>query len=405
MRISTNVLYDSGAGRLSDLQSSLLKTQEQLSSGRKVLTPSDDPIAAAQALEFTQAQAANTQYKTNRQDARDALSQEESVLNSVTTLLQNAKTLVVSAGNGSLDDTQRGYIATELSGQLSDLISLANTKDGAGNYLFSGFQSSVQPFSPSANGAQYSGDQGQRLLQASSARQIAVNDTGNAVFEQINGYKTIGTAAASANTGTGTVSTAAVSDASLLTGHNYDIDFSVGGSTTYNVYDITLDPTKSGAPLATGAYNASGTPISFDGMQVTVSGAPANNDSFQLRAGAKQSVFQTLNDLVNLLKTPTTTAASKTNLAHGLDIANGNLDNALDNVLTVRASAGSRLKELDSLDDLGSDLDLQYSSSLSQLQDLDYTAAITTYSKQKTTLEAAQQSFVQTTSLSLFKYL
>lgn len=404
MRISTNTFYDSGAGRLGDLQSGLMKTQEQLSSGRRILTPSDDPVGAAQALEFTQAQAANTQYKTNRQDARDALSQEESVLSSVTKLLQDAKTLVVSAGNGALDDTQRGYIATELRGQLDDLISLANSKDGAGNYLFSGFQSNVQPFSPSTSGAQYSGDQGRRLLQASSARQIAANDTGNAVFEQINGYKTIGTSAVSTNTGTGTVSTATVVDASLLTGHNYSIDFSVGGSTTYKVYDLTLDPTKAGAPLATGTYT-SGNPISFDGIQIAVSGAPANNDSFQVRAGAKQSVFRTLNDLVNLLQTPSSTPTSKANLAHGLEVANGNLDNALDNVLTVRASVGSRLQELDSLDELGSALDVQYASSLSQLQDLDYTAAITSYSKQKTTLEAAQQSFVQTTSLSLFKYL
>ena len=404
MRISTNTFYDSGAGRLGDLQSGLLKTQEQLSTGRKILTPSDDPVGAAQALDLTQAQAANTQYKTNRQNARDALSQEESVLSSVTALLQNVKTQVVNAGNGTLDDTQRGYIATELRGQLEDLISLANTKDGAGNYLFSGFQSNVQPFSSSASGAQYSGDQGQRLLQASSARQIAANDTGNAIFEQIKGYKTVGTSAASTNTGTGAVSIATVADASLLTGHNYSIDFSVGGTTTYKIFDVTLDPTKAGVPLTTGTYT-SGNPISFDGLQVAISGAPANNDNFQVRAGAKQSVFQTLNDLVNLLQTPAATTTAKANLVHGLEVANGNLDNALDNVLTVRASVGSRLKELDSLDELGSDLDVQYASSLSQIQDLDYTAAITSYSKQKATLEAAQQSFVQTTSLSLFKYL
>jgi flagellar hook-associated protein 3 FlgL len=121
--------------------------------------------------------------------------------------------------------------------------------------------------------------------------------------------------------------------------------------------------------------------------------------------GGGQDMFQTLNDLITLLQTPVVTPADATNLASGLATANGNIDRALDNVLTVRATVGSRLQELDALDSVGSDRDLQYSQTLSSLQDLDYTQALTDLSKQQLTLEAAQKSFAQTSNLSLFNYL
>jgi flagellar hook-associated protein 3 FlgL len=121
--------------------------------------------------------------------------------------------------------------------------------------------------------------------------------------------------------------------------------------------------------------------------------------------GGGQDVFQTLSELVTLLQTPVATAADAANLAAGLATANGNLDLALDNVLTVRAAVGSRLQELDSLDGMGEDRNLQYSQILSDLQDLDYTEALTRLSQQQVTLEAAQQSFVKTAGLSLFDFI
>ncbi|HJW55013.1 MAG TPA: flagellin, partial [Burkholderiaceae bacterium] len=117
------------------------------------------------------------------------------------------------------------------------------------------------------------------------------------------------------------------------------------------------------------------------------------------------SIFTTLKNLIDVLNAPATGAAGQANLANGLATANGNLDHALDNVLTVRASIGSRLNEIDSLDNLGSDLDLQYSQTLSGLQDLDYAKAITQLTQQQTTLTAAQQSFVKISGLSLFNYI
>lgn len=304
MRISTSTIYQQGAARISDVQTNLVKTQQQLSTGRRILTPADDPVAAARALDVTQSQSVNAQYATNRQAAVSSLTAVDNTLASVTSVLQDAKTLTVNAGNGSLSNSDRSSLATQLSSDLDQLLGLANTTDGIGNYLFSGYQTGTQPFVKTATGAQYNGDQGQRQVQVDSSRQMAVSDSGQAIFQ-------------------------------------------------------------------------------------------ANH----------QDIFKTLTDLVTLLQTPVVTAADAANLTAGLATANGNIDQSLDNVLTVRASVGARLKELDSLDSAGSNRDIQYSQTLSQLQDVDYAKAISQLTQQQTTLQAAQQSFVKISGLSLFNYL
>ncbi|ODU38226.1 MAG: flagellar hook-associated protein 3 [Thiobacillus sp. SCN 63-374] len=301
MRISTQTLYETGAARLSELQSGLARTQQQISAARRVLTPSDDPVAAARALEVTQSQSINTQHGVNRQNAKSALGAVEGTLSGVTTLLQDVKTSVIAAGNPTLSDTERGFMATELRGRLDELLGLANSRDALGNYLFSGFQTATPAFSrdPVSGAVQYDGDQGQRLIQVDSTRQMAVSNPGQAVFQ-----------------------------------------------------------------------------------------------------GGGQDVFATLNALIVQLETPGTAGLEAT-----LATANGDLDLALNNVLTVRASLGSRLQEIDALDSVGEDRKLQYSQTLSELQDLDYAQALTQLSQQQLTLEAAQKSFVKTSGLSLFNFL
>ena len=204
MRISTKTMYETGTSRLSDLQSRLMQTQQQISTGRRILTPADDPVASARAYDVTQARSVNAQYATNRQNVKSSLGLEEGVLQGVTGLLQDVKTLLVSAGNASFSDTERQYLATELKGRYEELLGLANAEDGVGGYLFAGFQSATQPFAQTATGAVYNGDQGERLLQVSASRQMAFSDSGSAVFEQIrNGNGSFVVSAGAGNGGTG----------------------------------------------------------------------------------------------------------------------------------------------------------------------------------------------------------
>lgn len=304
MRISTNTMYQLGISKINTLQAEQVKLQQQISTGRRIESPSDDPVAAARALEVSYAQGVNAKYADTRQAAQLKLNTLESSLTTVTNLLVSAQSSLIAAGNGTYSDQERGFIGSELNGSLEMLIGLANTKDSSGNYLYAGYQTSTMPFVANAGGATYAGDSNQQLLQVDSQRQMAVGFSGDSIFQ-------------------------------------------AGG-----------------------------------------------ND-----------VFATLSNIVTLLNTPITTPAEQAAFATGLSTAIGNMQVSVDNILNVRADIGSKLHEIDALDLSGSDRDLQYSKSLSELQDLDYATALSDLAKQQTIMEAAQKSFVSTTSLSLFKYI
>lgn len=406
LRISTRTQFENGTTQLGTLQSQIAKTQMQLSTNRRMITPADDPIASARALEVTQSQSINAQFATNRQNAKSSLSQVELALQNTTSLIQDVQTLAVNAGNGSLSQADRESLATELSGRLQDLLGIANTADGAGGYLFSGFKATTQPFTQTATGAQYNGDQGQRELQVGSSRKVPISDSGSSVFENNpTGNGTFQTAAAAGNLargGTGIISSGAVANAAQLTGHNYSIDFQVTGTTTtYTVTDTTTGNPVTAAP----APYQSGQQISFDGLSFDIKGAPADGDQFTVAPSQKQSIFTTMTDLIAALRAPGTGGAEQSQLTNRLNQAKDNLSNGLDNVLSVRASIGARLKEIDYLDSTGDDLNVQYSSTLSQLQDLDTVSAISLFSQQQFTLEAAQKSFKTLSGLSLFNFI
>jgi len=423
MRISSNVIYDSNVTAMGQLQARMLQTQQQITSGRRILTAADDPVAAARALDISQSDGMNTQYAANRQAAKHTLSVVEANLQSVTTLLQDVKTAAVTAGNGSFTDTDRASIANELQGRLEELTGYANSTDGIGNYLFAGYQTRTQPFVDTPAGMGYFGDDGQRLAQVSASRQISTSNSGADVFMRIkSGNGTFLTQAAAANTGTGVTSAGSVTDSTLLkAGHTYNLTFSVGPDapggpdlTKYIVRDTTPPAVPPGtqvlpdpllppppAPAVMGVPYVSGQAISFDGMQFDIQGVPVNGDSFTVVPSANESMFTTISDLIDVLKA-TPVGASLTN---GLNRSLNHLDNALNNVLTVRSSLGVRLNEVEALDVEGENLGLQFRQSLSLLQDVDYNKAISDLTMQQTALQAAQQTFAKVAGLSLFNYI
>lgn len=408
MRISSSVLYDTNVSQLNQQQGKLLHTQQQLSSGRRILTPADDPFASGRALEVSQSDSANTQYTTNRNAAKYSTGMAESVLQSVTSLLQDVRTSAVGDGSGVLTTPDRMALAEDLKGRLDELVGLANSTDGIGNYLFSGFQGKTQPFVKGHGGIQYVADEGQRFVQVDSSRQLATSDSGADIFMRIkNGNGKFSVDASNANVGSGVTSQGVVTNPAWLTGHDYKIRFfvdKVNGEprTTYDVIDLSTEQVLSKC----NPYE-SGKVISFDGMQLDIKGEPGDCDEFYVTRSENESVFKTLSDLINALKTESpkggsTAAAQYTN---SVNKALNNIDRDLQNISTVRTSLGSRLRELDALQVTGEDLGLQYKSKLSELQDVDFNKAVSELNQQQTSLTAAQKSFKQVSDLSLFNYL
>ncbi|PIX03677.1 MAG: flagellar hook-associated protein 3 [Gallionellales bacterium CG_4_8_14_3_um_filter_54_18] len=400
MRISSNTIFDSNVAAMGQQQSRLMQTQQQIASGKRLSSASTDPVAATRALDITQSDAINNQQASSRAAARHTLSLAESTLQGVTTLLQDVRTAAVYAGNGTLNSSDRATLATDLSGRLQELVGLANSTDGVGNYLFSGFQSKTQPFVDTPAGMGYFGDDGQRLAQVSATRQMAASDSGADVFMRIrNGNGTFVTQATAGNSGSGVISAGAVVNPAALTGNNYSISFSMAaGVSNYSVINTT---TGLPVPGMTAQPYTSGQAITFDGMRLDIQGAPASGDSFAVTPSSNESVFKTISNLIATLNAPVVGS----NLTNGLNRGINNLDNALGNVLTVRATLGLRLNEIDALQTTGEDMGLQLKQTLSQLQDVDYNKAISDLTQQQVTLQAAQKSFTQVANLSLFTYL
>lgn len=404
MRISTSMVFDAGIASMQQQSAGLLRTQQQVASGKRVLTPADDPIAASQALVTQQSQAVNDGYLGNQKSAAEALGLSENTLVSTGDLIASVRTLVVQAGNAGLSQSDRQSIATNLRARFDTLLGLANGADAAGQYLFSGYMGDTKPFSGSVETAAageiaYAGDDGQRLQQVSASRQLAVSDSGRDIFMRIrSGNGTFATAATATNSGTGLI------DAGSVTGSfvsdTYTISFAPAGSGL----NYTVTGATSGV-VATGAY-VGGQAIAFNGASVTISGTPAATDTFTVAPSTSQSLFKTLANAITALESASTTsAAGNTALSNNLGAALTNLDQAHDNVLRVRAAIGSRMNEIDALGSAGEDLNLQYQQTLSRLQDLDYAAAISRLTQQQMNLEAAQKSFERVSGLSLFNYL
>lgn len=403
MRVSTNTMYDNGTGQMLRQQDALFKIQQQLSSGKSILTPSDDPIASVQALAITQSSSINDQYSVNRSNAKSSLALEESVLKQVTEVLHGVYESAVQAGSGVLTDADRKSIAIELRGQLESLVGLANNTDEKGQFLFSGYQANTKPFVQTDLNVQYQGDQGQRLNQVGPTRQLVVGDPGSDVFEAIkNGNGVFTTAANSQNTGTGVIDIGSVVNPANLTGSDYEISFTVtAGVTTYDIVDATNGTTVSSAnPYV---ENSS---ISFDGMQVSIKGSPTDGDKFEIAPSTNQSIFKTVGDLISTLESPTgDQAAGTTRLANDLSTALKNISNGLDHILLKQSSIGSRMQEISTLEDVGNDQKIQYQQQLSQLQDVDFAQSISDFQQRQLYLQAAQQSYAKISGLTLFNFL
>ncbi|MCQ4347296.1 flagellar hook-associated protein FlgL [Pseudomonas stutzeri] len=183
MRISTITMYEQSLNSLNRQQGEFLKTGLQISSGRRVVNPSDDPQAASLAVGVAQAKAVDEQYANARVSARNSLSQQESVLGSASDFIVRARTLLVQARNGTLSDADRNAVAQELNGIYQGLLGQANSRDGSGRYLFGGHQDGTPPFVADETGRiGYVGDDGVKAQHVDSARMMPSVDTGRAIF-------------------------------------------------------------------------------------------------------------------------------------------------------------------------------------------------------------------------------
>jgi flagellar hook-associated protein 3 FlgL len=396
MRVTQSLEQTQFLSAIGTLESNINQTQNQMSSGLQFTTASQNPTAAGSVNNYEQALAQSQQYGTNATSAQTNLNTEDNALTQVQSQLQSLRSLALEANSGILTNSNLSAIATQAVQIQNTLLSLANSTNGNGEYIFGGFDAQTQPFTLSASGATYNGDQGQRQVQIAAGQTVADGDNGDVVFNQIKtGNGTFTVSPASGNTGSGVVGATTVSNPAAYNGGTYAISFAAGGA-----YQVTQGATV----VATGTYTDGGT-IAFNGVQVTLSGQPATGDTFTLAPSTNQSLFTTVQNLVNTLQSGVTTPASSTALNNSINSAINNIDQALNQTSNVQASVGGRLNSITTQQSVATSQQTQLQQSITNLQGLDYAGAVTTLDQQNTTLSAALQAFTMTQGLSLFKFL
>lgn len=415
MRISSSQYFTMNVETMSNQQASLASMYAQISSGKRLQTASDDPLGAAQAVQLTNQSSTLAQYTTNQSAALTSLQQEDSTLSSITGVMQSIQTLVGRAGNASLSDTDRASLATQLQGYRDNLMTLSNTADSDGNYIFSGFKGTTKPFvdNPSGVGASYAGDTGQRQVQISDGRSINVADNGASIFQSVSpNESTPVSSGAAGNTGSGTIGPVSVTDrGNPGNASTYTITFgtTTTGTTTTTTYTVT---DQSGATVTPATpYVAKGDITLGGGQKVAIDGTPAAGDSFTVAPASTANasdtdIFTTLDSLVSALKQPTTgSPAAQATQQNSLTTAGTKIDNTYNNMLTTQAAVGGREQEVTATQATTQTTTTQTASTLQDLTSINLVSAISQYELTQNALQGAQQAFAQIQKMSLFNYL
>ncbi|APR03239.1 flagellar hook-associated protein FlgL [Thauera chlorobenzoica] len=409
MRISTVTVYEQSVSSMNRQQAGFLKTGQQIASGRRVVNPSDDPQAASRAVGVSQAKAVTEQYADARVGARNALAQTESVLDSLSSVLERTRTLLVQASSDTLGDADRQSVASELRGLYEVAIGQANATDGNGRYLFGGYQDGSPPFQKDGSGnIEYNGDSNARALRIDASRLMQVAENGENVFLSVPGTAGHLACADEGNAGSVTFTGPSVVDATVgehRDRHRVAFAIDAGGAQTYTVsrYDEATSSWAAVPGLEDLTYE-SGKPVTFAGLSMVFAGDPADGDRFEVAPAQKMDpdIFRSFEQVLAVLETPADTPMAKAALRNTLNTAMREFANAQDNVLTVRASAGARLNELDVVDSVGANRMLNYEQTLSDLVDLDYVQAASDYSLRQVGLQASYEVFTTMKTMSLF---
>ena len=412
MRVSTLQTFHTGLNNILDNQTAVNKTQQQVSTGRRVLTPADDPVAATKILQLQQDLAQREQYGSNMTAAENRLKLEEATLSSITEQMTRLQELTVQAGGGSLTITDRQAIAAEVDEIQGALVDLFNTRDPSGEYIFAGFKGQNPPFVQQQNGRyEYEGDEGQRILPIGASTNVATGDTGKALFVDVraadNSFTTFENPL---NNGTLNINSGFVVEKDAYAEFYPDdmvITFNAESEVTPPGPNFTVRR-QSDNRIVDGIANMPFSPssaVNAAGVSFTLTGDPQPGDEALVKSTPKQSITDTIfrlsQGLNQLEDNPTDSATLDTLIADTLT----NLENAQTSVSEVRSQVGARLNVVDNTRNLSADIEIVSQEVLSELSDVDFAEAVSRLSLQTFLLEAAQQSYTTISRLSLFNQL
>jgi flagellar hook-associated protein 3 FlgL len=406
MRVSTAQFYMQSALQMGSKSSELNEQVGYLSSGKSVLTAKDDAIQYGTLAGYNNDLASIEIYQRNIIQAESQNNVQEIVYSDIEDLLNNIQEQLIKANNGAMTDEDLGAIAMETQSTLDQILDLANSQDENGNYIFSGYQTSQQPFSQSTDGSvSYNGDSGVRELQIAKNISIETNQSGDAVFMNI--PNDIGDfiptyPSTTPNESGMALASATVSDRSAYntsaTPHDYTFDFDA------TTADLTITNSAGTTTTFAVADYEGGQKITFDGIDVTLSGNPLPGESFTMGEQEEVSIFDTLNQAIAWMDQGSDNANTAQSQADYNAIFE-QLGSTMSHITSRRVDSGIRLQVLDSQESRHLDTELSLATNISAIEDLDFTKAITDFEQMQLALQASQQAFSSVQGLSLFNYI
>jgi flagellar hook-associated protein 3 FlgL len=408
MRLSSNQIFNQGVNGILRTQERLLKAQDRITNQTKILTPSDDPAATAQVLRLNERIELTKQYETNGTILTNYLNSEEVSMNGIKSAMDRAKVLGIQAGSGSLTDSDRTGIAFEIASIRDEVFDLMNSKNTDGGFIFSGFQSNIQPYTfDQASGIyQYHGDEGELKLQISASVKLSAGDTGKSLFEDVDSRLQATTV--TVTSGAATSANAAVQNQSQFdTYHKANYDPATPANNVYsavllagNTYEVR---NSVGTVLQAGSFNQ-GAGIDFNGLNVSFGGAtvvPGSAD-FTFSTPGKKNILTTLQDMFTAL---TAGGGSTPALDRSLKDSHSQITNSANRIAIVQASLGGRLNVVESVLQSNQEINHANQKTRSDLAEIDYAVAVTDLVKEESALEAAQSTFGRVSRLSLFDFI
>ena len=394
IRITTANAFAASVANLQSRQVAMANAQDQLTSGKRVMVASDDPTAAARA-ERARALMQRADATQRASDAsKNSMTLSEAALGDATSLVQQARELVVAAGNASYTDAERLDVANQLTEVRKQLMSVANRSDGAGGFVFAGQGASQPPFLDRPGGVAYTGTGG--AVQVASDEPLPLTVDGNQVW--LSAPSGNGVFVTSSGSQGAWIDAGHVTQPSAITGSSYQVQFAVsGGVTSYSIVKDGLTTVQSAQPYT------SGQAIVVDGMAANISGIPAAGDTFDLKPSQHNlSVFNAIDQVISDLKTP---SRSPSQVTQTVQSGLRDLDGASSQLQSARSMAGEVLNRIDGVQSRVADLKLFGETTRSNAEDLDMVQAISDFKNQETGYQAAVQTYASMQKMSLFQYI
>jgi len=392
-RISTGMMFSQSVSLMMAKQAKMSHLEQQIATGRRLVTAKDDPVASGAAVGLDRTLASLDRMQLNAGNVQNRLGLQENALAQVGDMMGRITELTIYANNPALAAADKQSMVTEIEAIRSNLLALANSTDGTGRYLFGG----------TADGSQvdgkvvYNGDQNQRQVEVGPDTYVLDALPGSEIFLRIGtGDGHVDGAAATGNTGTGVLTNVTRDGSNSWDGKAFSVRF-----TAADQYEL-LDDT--GTVVSTGTMKA-GDDLVLNGVRLHVDGKPAAGDTFNVSPATSRDIFSTLDSLIGSLKMDTGSASQSAAQQNLLQSGLRDVARASERMIDSRAAGGAQLKALDNAADMRESNTVTLKGTLSQMRDLDYADAISQYQLESTALQAAQTLFSQMQQMSLFNTL